>query len=75
MNQKDRDDHIKRLAEVLNDVLAFVDDAKYLDEIERHAKTITVLIQQVTECGHFIAVYAKQKNFCSSLLPSSPNRH
>ena len=75
MNQKGRDDHIKRLAEVLNDVLAFVDDAKYLDEIERHAKTITVLIQQVTECGHFITGYAKQKNFCPSPLPLSSDHH
>ena len=62
-----------RLANTLNDIFAFVDDARYLNDIERHAKTITVLIQQVTECGHFITEYAKQKNFCPSPLLSLPD--
>ena len=70
MNQKDCNNRIKCLGEILNDILALVDNAIYLDEIEQHAKTITILIQQVMECRHFITEYAKQKNFCSLLLPS-----
>ncbi|KAN0076754.1 hypothetical protein V8E55_010609 [Tylopilus felleus] len=61
--QKERDDDIIRLAGVMSDVFAFVQDAEPLKAIKAHVKTITLLTQQVTECGYFIAEYAKQKNF------------
>ena len=64
VNQKNRDDQFIRLAGTMGDVFAFVHDAEPLKAIKAHIKTITLLIQQVTECGYFIAEYAKQKDFC-----------
>ena len=54
----------------MSDVLEFVHDADPLKTIKAHTKTITLLIQQVTECGYFITEYAKQKSFCQSPLGS-----
>ena len=65
VNQKDRDERIIRLAGTMSDVFAFVHDAEPLKAIQAHTKAITVLIQQVTECGYFIAEYTKP-NFCES---------
>ena len=70
VNQKNRDDQIIRLAGAMSDVLTFVHDAEPLKAIKEHIKTITLLLQQVTECGYFITEYAKQKNFCQSSLAS-----
>ena len=70
VKQKDRDDQIVRLASAMAYVFAFIEDTEPLKTITAHMKTVTLLIQQVTECGYFIAEYAKQKNFCSSPLPS-----
>ena len=52
----------------MSDVWTFVHDAEPLKAIKEHIKTITLLIQQVTECGYFITEYAKQKNFCQLLF-------
>jgi len=52
----------------MSDVFAFVSDAEPLKAVKAHIKTITLLIQQVTECGYFITEYAKGKNFCQSPL-------
>jgi len=68
IKQKNRDDRIIRLAGMMSDVFIFVHNAKPLKAIERHIETITLLIQQVTECGYFIADYAKENNFCQSTL-------
>ena len=54
----------------MSDTFAFVRDAEPLKAIKEHIKTITLMIQQVTECGYFITEYAKQKNFCQSPLAS-----
>ena len=51
----------------MSDVLAFVEDAEPLKVVEAHSGAIKLLIQQVTECGYFIAEYAKQNNFCELL--------
>ena len=64
VNQKNRDEQIIRLAGTMSDVFTFVQDAEPLKTIKEHIKTITLLLQQVTECGYFITEYAKQKNFC-----------
>ena len=48
----------------MSDVFAFVEDAEPLKRIVAHMRTITLLIQQVTECGYFIAEYMKQNDFC-----------
>ena len=67
VNQKNRDDGVIRLAGAMSDVFAFVSDAEPLKAAKAHIKTITLLIQQVTECGYFITEYAKGKSFCQSL--------
>ena len=68
--QKNRDERIIRLLGTMGDVFAFVENAEPLEKIKAHVKTVTLLIQQVTECGYFIAEYTKQKEFCQ-LLPGS----
>ncbi|KAI9568858.1 hypothetical protein HD554DRAFT_682431 [Boletus coccyginus] len=68
VNQKNRDDQIIRLAGTMSDVFTFVHDTEPLKTIKAHIKTITLLIQQVAECGYFIIEYIKQKNFCQSPL-------
>lgn len=50
----------------MSGALAFVHDAEPLKAIQSHSKLVTLLIQQVTECGYFVTEYAKQKNFCES---------
>ena len=50
----------------MSDVFNFVYDAEPLKAIRAHINTITLLIQQVTECGYFITEYTNQKNFCQS---------
>ena len=50
----------------MNDVLTFVHDAEPLKAIEAHVEGITLLIQQVTECGYFVADYMRP-DFCQSL--------
>lgn len=69
VDQKNRDDRMVRLASTMGDVFSFVEEAEPLKKIKAHIKTITLLIQQVTECGYFITEYARQKNFCPSFLP------
>ena len=70
VKQKERNEEITRLAGVMSDVFAFVEDAEPLEAIKANVKTMKLLIQQVTECGYFITEYAKQKNFCQSPLAS-----
>ena len=67
MNQKNRDQRIIRLAGAMRDAFDFTQDAKPLREkVEKHDKTITLLLQQVTECSHFISDYSKSNSFCQS---------
>ena len=70
VNQKNRDTQIIGLAGTMSDVFAFVHDAEPLKAIQAHIKPITLLIQQVTECGYFITEYTKQKSFCQLSSPS-----
>ena len=67
VDQKNRDERIIGLLGTMSDVFTFVEDAEPLEKIKTHMKTITLLIQQVTECGYFITEYTKQKDFCQSL--------
>lgn len=69
INQKSSDDRIIRLASMMGDALAFVDDAEFLKSVHRHTRTITLLFQQVTECGYFITEHVKN-DFCPSPLVS-----
>jgi hypothetical protein len=38
---------------------------------DRHEKTLTRLLEQITECGHFIQSYVKDVNFGSCYLFST----
>ena len=63
INQKNRDDRIVRLSGTMSDTFSFVDDIKFMKEIGKHVETMMQLLQQATECGYFIAQYAKD-SFC-----------
>jgi hypothetical protein len=63
--QKDRDDCIDHLVELMNDVYHFVHDAEPLSKIESHERIIAVMAQQTTECAYFIRCYAMNKKFCN----------
>ncbi|KAG9309439.1 hypothetical protein JVU11DRAFT_10408 [Chiua virens] len=63
LDQKDRDSAIIHLASTMSDVFESVKNADLLKTIEPHIKTIVPLIQQVTECGYFIAEYSKEQSF------------
>ena len=69
VNQQIRDDRVIRLAGTMSNVFSFVEDAEPLKAVKAHEEPIKLLLQQVTECGYFIAEYAKQNSFCWSLLP------
>jgi hypothetical protein len=66
VDQKNRDKRIIQLAATMKDVFSFLDDAEPLKAINTHIRTMTLLLQQVTECAFFITGYAKQKDFCQS---------
>ena len=66
IHQKNCDEHTIYLAGAMRDVFAFVDDTESLKKVEKHMNTITLLLQQVTECGYFIIDYTKPNSFCQS---------
>ncbi|KIJ60985.1 hypothetical protein HYDPIDRAFT_31686 [Hydnomerulius pinastri MD-312] len=68
INQQGRDDRIVRLAGTMNNAFAFVHDAEPLKAIKAHLKVITLLVQQATECGYFIAEYAKENSFLTRTM-------
>ncbi|KIJ58845.1 hypothetical protein HYDPIDRAFT_33757 [Hydnomerulius pinastri MD-312] len=68
INQQGRDDRIVRLAGAMNDAFAFVHDAEPLKAVKAHLKVITLLVQQATECGYFIAEYAKENSFLTRTM-------
>jgi hypothetical protein len=61
--QRERDEKITSLLDVMNKIYAFVDDAKPLQEIESQNKVLKCMAQQTIECGYFISYYSKTKNF------------
>jgi hypothetical protein len=65
--QKDRDDAVDHLVEVMSDVYSLVHEAESLTDIESHKRILGVLTQQTTECGYFIRDYAINKNFCMAI--------
>jgi hypothetical protein len=62
--QKDRDEAIDHLVEVMSDIYSLVHEAETLMGIECHKQILGVLTQQTTECAYFIRDYAINKNFC-----------
>ena len=64
MNQQGYDSKVTALASAMNDVFAFVHGVDCLKTIEKHRKSVVLLIQQMTECSYFVTEYATRKNFC-----------
>ena len=64
MNQRGYDSKVTTLASAMNDVFAFLHRGDCLNTIEKQRKSVTLLIQQVTECNYFVTEYIKRKNFC-----------
>jgi hypothetical protein len=71
--QKDRDDSIHGLAEIMADTYAFVHLAEPLKKIDSQKSIILSLAQQTLECSYFIRDYAKNKDFCM-LVPNRSRR-
>jgi hypothetical protein len=55
----------------MDNACAFVQEAEPLKKVESQKEIITLLMQQVTECGYFIRDYAKQRNFCTLIVSCS----
>ncbi|KZS91859.1 hypothetical protein SISNIDRAFT_397550, partial [Sistotremastrum niveocremeum HHB9708] len=61
--QKQRDGAIAHLIDVMDDTYAFVIESEELFKVESQRKFLEKLAKQTTECGYFIADYAKDKTF------------
>lgn len=84
VDQMNRDDNIKKLILLLNDVFDFLklgpqleSIASLMDTMESRASTgrfdaqihiLVLLSQQTTECAHFIFAYAMDTNYCMLLI-------
>lgn len=55
--QVQRDINIIHLAECMDDLYAFMEEAEPLRKIESHRKVMVRIAQQTTECGYFISAY------------------
>jgi len=66
VNQENCDERTIRLVGTMSDALTFVHNAEPFKVVKTQSKTVTRLIQQVTECGYFITAYTKHKNLCQS---------
>ena len=66
--QRDLDDSIRHLVVTMNDMYAFIHEAEPLEKIESHRQIVALMMQQTVECGYFIRDYAKNKDFCMSVL-------
>jgi hypothetical protein len=72
--QKELDDSIKQLVQIMGDTYAFVQEVDLLKKVKSHEPTIMSLMRQTIECGYFIRDYAKIKNFCM-LVPALSGGH
>jgi hypothetical protein len=69
VGQMDLDDHLKQLVDFLDEVFIFLYDAYQLNNIKTlgsasQLHTLKCIIDQTTECGHFISAYAKDVSYC-----------
>jgi hypothetical protein len=67
LNQRERDNKVDHLLEVMADSYAFVLEAEPVKKIESHKRIVAVMAQQTTECAYFIREYAMNTNFSVSL--------
>jgi hypothetical protein len=61
--QINHDDRIVRLVGAMADLYDFLQDAKPMEKIKSHRKTVERLVQQTAECAYFIAEYSKTEAF------------
>jgi len=66
--QKERDEAINHLVEVMNSVYSFIQEAETLSYIESHRQIVAVIAQQTTDCAYFIRDYTINKNFCTPVI-------
>ena len=59
LGQKDRDDRINALIDIVADMFEFVHDAEPLAKIKSYHKIIMLIVHQTIDCGYFIREYAK----------------
>jgi hypothetical protein len=67
----DRDNKIQDLINTINDIYAFMREAKPVENIHSHAKILAVIAKQTTECAYFIQGYAETKSFGMSFVDSA----
>jgi ABC-type polysaccharide/polyol phosphate transport system ATPase subunit len=67
----DRNNKIQDLVITVNDIYAFIPEAKPVEKIKSHAKILAVITKQTTECAHFIHEYAEIKSFGMSRVNSA----
>jgi hypothetical protein len=67
LNQKERDNNLGHLLEVMADAYAFVKEAQPVKKIESQNRIIMVMVRQTTECSYFIREYATTVSFSMSL--------
>jgi hypothetical protein len=68
LTQKERDDNIARLLEVMVDVYAFVLEAEPVKKLESHKQILASMVQQTTECAYFLREYATNTSFSMSVF-------
>lgn len=73
VDQMNRDEHVKQLIGILDDVFTFLmesSELKFFAEvgsmgnIGSQIKIIAAISLQITECAHFICAYAKDVGYC-----------
>ena len=67
LNQKERDDNLSHLIEVMADAYAFVLEAEPVKKIESQQRIVMVMVKQTAECSYFIREYATTTSFSMSL--------
>jgi hypothetical protein len=73
LNQKERDENLGHLLEMMADAYAFVLEADPVKKIESHKHIVAMIVQQTTECSYFIREYAMTQSFSTS--PSVCENH
>ncbi len=73
LEQYERDDNVLTLLGAMHDAFDFAhheDTLKFIKPNSKQAKILTLMLQDVCNCGDFIQSYAKDPQFC--MLSSPP---
>ncbi len=73
LEQYERDDNVLTLVEAMHDAFGFAhheDTVKSIKPDSKQAKILTLMLQDVCNCGDFIQSYANDSQFC--MVSSSP---